>query len=306
MVTMIKHLFASLKSLKRNGWSTFFAASSVAITLTLVGLFLAVLLNVERLATGVQNNLTINAYLAVDSTETQETITNGEGKTEPNPNYHQVYNQITAISGVKTVTFSSKEEQLEQLKATLGDEWDTVEGNVLSDVYVVQVTSADQLKAIAEQIQGLAGVDEVNYGGLDTDKLLSMSNMVRIWGLAGAGILVLVAIFLISNTIKMTIMSRRRDIEIMRLVGAKNAYIRGPFFFEGAWIGLLGSILPALLIFFSYQFVYNYLQGGLTASGLSLYPPVFFSASLITALALLGIIIGSFGSLLAMGRYLKV
>ncbi|TWS94233.1 permease-like cell division protein FtsX [Streptococcus sp. sy018] len=302
---MIKSLFESLKSLKRNGWSTFFATTSVAVTLTLVGLFLAVLLNVERLATGVQNNLTINAYLAVDSTETQENITDGEGKTQPNPNYHQVYNQMTAISGVKSVTFSSKDEQLEQLKATLGDEWDTVEGNVLSDVYVVEVDSADQLKSIAEQIQGISGIDEVNYGGLDTEKLLGISKMVRLWGLVGAGILVLVAIILISNVIKITIMSRRRDIEIMRLVGAKNSYIRGPFFFEGAWIGLIGSVLPALLTFFLYQVVYNYLQGGLAASGLSLYPPTMFSLSLILGLTLLGILIGSFGSLLAMGRYLK-
>ncbi|TWT14749.1 permease-like cell division protein FtsX [Streptococcus sp. sy010] len=302
---MIKSLFESLKSLKRNGWSTFFATTSVAVTLTLVGLFLAVLLNVERLATGVQNNLTINAYLAVDSTETQENITDGEGKTQPNPNYHQVYNQITALTGVKSVTFSSKDEQLEQLKATLGDEWDTVEGNVLSDVYVVEVDSADQLKSIAEQIQGISGIDEVNYGGLDTEKLLGISKMVRLWGLVGAGILVLVAIILISNVIKITIMSRRRDIEIMRLVGAKNSYIRGPFFFEGAWIGLIGSVLPALLTFFLYQVVYNYLQGGLAASGLSLYPPTMFSLSLILGLTLLGILIGSFGSLLAMGRYLK-
>ncbi|TWT10434.1 permease-like cell division protein FtsX [Streptococcus sp. sy004] len=302
---MIKSLFESLKSLKRNGWSTFFATTSVAVTLTLVGLFLAVLLNVERLATGVQNNLTINAYLAVDSTETQENITDGEGKTQPNPNYHQVYNQITALTGVKSVTFSSKDEQLEQLKATLGDEWDTVEGNVLSDVYVVEVDSADQLKSIAEQIQGISGIDEVNYGGLDTEKLLGISKMVRLWGLVGAGILVLVAIILISNVIKITIMSRRRDIEIMRLVGAKNSYIRGPFFFEGAWIGLIGSVLPALLTFFLYQVVYNYLQGGLAASGLSLYPPTMFSLSLILGLTLLGIVIGSFGSLLAMGRYLK-
>lgn len=303
---MIKSFVESVKSLKRNGWSTFFAATAVAVTLTLVGLFLAVLLNVERLATGVQNNLAINAYLAVDSTETQETITNGEGKTEPNPNYHQVYNQITAIAGVKTVTFSSKEEQLEQLKATLGNEWDTVEGNVLSDVYVVQVTSADQLKTIAEQIEGLTGVEEVNYGGLDTEKLLSLSQMVRLWGLVGAGVLVLVAVILIANAIKLTIMSRRRDIEIMRLVGAKNSYIRGPFFFEGAWIGLFGSILPAVLIFFSYQLVYNYLRGGLAASGLSLYPPSFFSLSLIAGLTILGVLIGAFGSLLAMGRYLKI
>lgn len=305
MAIMIKSLWESLKSLKRNGWASFFAMSSVAFTLSLVGLFAAVLLNTERLATGIQNNLKINVYLVADSTETQETIPNDQGQSVANPNYHQLYNQLVAIDGVKSVIFSSKEEQLEQLKATLGEEWDTVEGNSLSDVYMVEVTSSAQLKSVAKQIEGMAGVEEINYGGLETDKLIKVTNFIRLWGLVGAAILVLVAIFLISNTIRMTIMSRRRDIEIMRLVGAKNSYIRGPFFFEGAWIGLLGTILPGLLIFFLYQFAYSYFKNPLEGSGLSMYPPTFFIPALIAGLGLLGVLIGSFGSLFAMRRYLK-
>ncbi|MGT2926372.1 permease-like cell division protein FtsX [Streptococcus cuniculipharyngis] len=302
---MIKSLWESLKSLKRNGWASFIAISSVAFTLGLVGCFVTVLLNTERLATGIQNNVKINAYLAADSTETQETMTNAEGQVTPNPNYHQVYNQLVALPDVKSVTFSSKQEQLDQLKATLGEAWDTVEGDSLSDVYIVEVTSSDKLKGVAAQIEGMAGIEEFNYGGIETEKLMKVTNLIRLWGLVGAGLLVLVAVFLISNTVRMTIMARRRDIEIMRLVGAKNSYIRGPFFFEGAWIGLLGTILPAILIFFLYQFAYGYFRTALESSGLSMYPPGLFVPAIIGGMALLGILIGSFGSLFAMRRYLK-
>ncbi|MFU1822150.1 FtsX-like permease family protein, partial [Enterococcus faecium] len=89
-----------------------------------------------------------------------------------------------------------------------------------------------------KKIANIEGVESVDYGGSNSDQLFSIAKFIRTWGFAGTILLVVVAIFLISNTIRMTIMSRQRDIEIMRLVGAKNSYIRGPFFFEGAWVGL--------------------------------------------------------------------
>ena len=100
-------------------------------------------------------------------------------------------------------------------------------------------------------------------------------------------------------------MSRRRDIEIMRLVGAKNSYIRGPFFYEGAWVGFLGAIAPAAIVYFLYNFAYDEFNLQLQVQGLSLYPSGYFVPAIVGSLFIIGIIIGAIGSVLSMRRYLK-
>ena len=303
-----RHLWESIKSLKRNIWMTIASVSSVAITLTLVGVFAAVLLNVERIATGIENNIQINVYLNVNSADNSETKTNEVGETVQNDSYHQVYDQINALSGVKSVTFSSKDDQLAKLKETYGDDWTMFDGdsNPLQDVYVVEATSASKVKKVANKISKIEGVESVNYGGSNSDQLFKISKFIRTWGAAGTVLLVVVAIFLISNTIRMTIMSRHRDIEIMRLVGAKNSYIRGPFFFEGAWVGLFGAIVPSIIIYFGYKAVYASVNPQFEVQGLTLYPADTFLPMIIGGMFVVGILIGSLGSVISMRRYLKI
>lgn len=303
-----RHLWESIKSLKRNVWMTVASVSSVTITLTLVGVFAAVLLNVERIATGIENNIQINVYLDVDSTDSSETTTNEAGETVANDSYHQVYDQISKVSGVESVTYSSKDEQLEKLQQTYGDDWSLFDGdsNPLQDVYIVEADSPSDVKKVAKKIANIEGVESVDYGGSNSDQLFSIAKFIRTWGFAGTILLVVVAIFLISNTIRMTIMSRQRDIEIMRLVGAKNSYIRGPFFFEGAWVGLLGAIVPSIIIYFAYKTVYSSVNPQFEVQGLSLYPIDTFLPLVIGGMFLVGIIIGALGSVISMRRYLKI
>ena len=302
-----RHLWESIKSLKRNIWMTIASVSSVAITLTLVGIFAAVLLNVEKIAQGIENNIQISVYLNVNS-DNSETKTNEVGETVQNDSYHQVYDQINALSGVKSVTFSSKDDQLAKLKETYGDDWTMFDGdsNPLQDVYVVEATSASKVKKVANKISKIEGVESVNYGGSNSDQLFKISKFIRTWGAAGTVLLVVVAIFLISNTIRMTIMSRHRDIEIMRLVGAKNSYIRGPFFFEGAWVGLFGAIVPSIIIYFGYKAVYASVNPQFEVQGLTLYPADTFLPMIIGGMFVVGILIGSLGSVISMRRYLKI
>ena len=303
-----RHLWESIKSLKRNVWMTIASVSSVTITLTLVGVFAAVLLNVERIATGIENNIQINVYLDVDSTDSSETTTNEAGETVANDSYHQVYDQISKVSGVESVTYSSKDEQLEKLQQTYGDDWSLFDGdsNPLQDVYIVEADSPSDVKKVAKKIANIEGVESVDYGGSNSDQLFSIAKFIRTWGFAGTILLVVVAIFLISHTIRMTIMSRQRDIEIMRLVGAKNSYIRGPFFFEGAWVGLLGAIVPSIIIYFAYKTVYSSVNPQFEVQGLSLYPIDTFLPLVIGGMFLVGIIIGALGSVISMRRYLKI
>lgn len=302
-----RHIWESIKNLKRNIWMTIAAVSSVAITLTLVGIFAATLLNIDRVASGVQNNIRINTYLPVDSTDTAKVVQTVEGKQVDNEKYHKIYDNIKKIKGVDKIIFSSKDEQLKKLQDTMGDVWKMYDQdtNPLQDIYIVQTEEPSQVKQVSKAIKSLDGVEDVDYGGINSDKLFKFSSFIKTWGLAGTGLLLLVAVFLISNTIRMTIMSRQRDIEIMRLVGAKNSYIRGPFFFEGAWVGFLGAIIPSLIVYYLYEYAYRQFTPQLQLNGLSMYPINYYLYILIAVLFIIGIIIGSLGSVLSMRRYLK-
>ncbi|HEL2111164.1 TPA: ABC transporter permease [Streptococcus suis] len=303
-----KHLLESLKSLKRNGWMTIAAISSVTITLTLVGLFGSVILNTAKLATDLENNVRINVYLRANSTDQAEMIANEAGEAVANPDFKKVYNQIVALPNVQQVTYSSKDEQLQKLTATLGETWNLFQGdaNPLYDSYIIDTTDPQYVKSVAAEIEKIDGVTEVRDGEVETERIFKLANLVRTWGLVATGLLLFTAVFLISNTIRITIISRSREIQIMRLVGAKNSYIRGPFLWEGAWVGLLGAVLPATLIYFLYQMVYSSVNASLASQDLSLISMDIFIPSMIGALFVIGIIIGSLGSVISMNRYLKI
>ncbi|HFI0253822.1 TPA: permease-like cell division protein FtsX [Streptococcus suis] len=303
-----RHFIESLKSLKRNGWMTIAAISSVTITLAMVGLFASVILNTAKLASDLEHNVRINVYLRANSTDQAETIVNEAGETVANPDFQKVYNQITALPNVQTVTYSSKDEQLKKLTDTLGETWNLFQGdaNPLYDVYIIDTTDPQYVKSVAAEVAKIDGVTEVRDGEVETERIFKLASMVRTWGLAATGLLLFTAIFLISNTIRITIISRSREIQIMRLVGAKNSYIRGPFLWEGAWVGLLGAILPSALVYFLYQMFYNSVNASLASQDLSLISMDIFIPSMVGSLFVIGILIGSLGSVISMNRYLKI
>ena len=302
-----RHLIESLKSLKRNGWMTVAAVSSVTITLSLVAIFASVILNTAKLASDISNNVRIVVYMRKDIADNSKTIVK-EGQTVKNNDYHKIYDALTSMDHVSKVTYSSKEEQYEKLTETMGSEWKVFEGdsNPLYDAYIVDTTEHKYVDSVAAEAKKLEGVSEVQDGGANTKKLLALSAFIRVWGLVGAGLLIFIAVFLISNTIRITIISRSREIQIMRLVGAKNSYIRGPFLFEGAWIGLLGSVLPVALVYFGYNMAYQTMNKNLVAQNLSMIEPHLFVPAMIGAVSVLGIFIGSLGSSISMRRFLKI
>ena len=302
-----RHLIESLKSLKRNGWMTVAAVSSVTITLSLVAIFASVILNTAKLASDISNNVRIVVYMRKDIADNSKTIVK-EGQTVKNNDYHKIYDALTSMDHVSKVTYSSKEEQYEKLTETMGSEWKVFEGdsNPLYDAYIVDTTEHKYVDSVAAEAEKLEGVSEVQDGGANTKKLFALSDFIRVWGLVGAGLLIFIAVFLISNTIRITIISRSREIQIMRLVGAKNSYIRGPFLFEGAWIGLLGSVLPVALVYFGYNMAYQTMNKNLVAQNLSMIEPHLFVPAMIGAVSVLGIFIGSLGSSISMRRFLKI
>lgn len=292
--TFFRHLLESLKSLKRNGWMTVASATAVAISLTLLGIFLALIMNVTKLAEDIENNVDISVL--VDIGTNQEDIDKLKKELEDLPN-------------VKSVEFSSKDEELKKLEESMGSVWSMFEGdsNPLYDNFIVKAKNPQTIKKVAKQAAKLKNVHRADYGGLVSDKILKITKGMRTWGLGAAVLLVFVAVFLISNTIRITIMSRQREIQIMRLVGAKNGYIRWPFFLEGAWIGVIGSILPCLIIFFGYKAAYRVLsQPQILGASYRLLTPETFSIQIMLLLVGIGILIGALGSVISMRRFLKI
>lgn len=303
-----RHFVESLKSLKRNGWMTIAAITSVTVTLTLVGIFASVILNTAKLASDLENNVRINVYLRADSTDQQETIKNEAGNDVKNENYKAIYKQIMAVKNVESVTYSSKDEQLKHLTETLGDTWNLFSGdaNPLYDTYIIDTTKPEYVKSVAKELKKIDGISEVRDGEVETERIFKVASVVRTWGFAATALLLFTAVFLISNTIRITIISRSREIQIMRLVGAKNSYIRGPFLLEGAWVGLLGAIAPAALVYVVYHMIYGSLNVSLATQDLSLIPQGIFIPGMIVALFVVGIVIGALGSMISMSRFLKI
>ena len=308
--TFFKHLWQSIKNLRRNGWMTIAAVSSVTITLVLVGVFLAVILNTTKLASDLDNNVRVSTFLKLGIHDDSKEIVdaNDQSKKVTNPDYHKIEKAIKAVPHVSKVTYSSKENELEKLTKSLGNTWNMFKGdsNPLYDVYIVEADKPVNVTKVATNIGKLDGVERADYGGANTKRIFGLSKVIRTWGLAGAALLLFVAIFLISNTIRMTILSRQREIQSMRLVGAINSYIRWPFFLEGAWVGVLGAILPSLLIGFFYRIGYVGLQKSLAQQDLYLLNPNTFVPQLIILMVLVGMVIGSIGSIISMRRFLKV
>ena len=299
-----RHIKESFKGLGRNGWMSFAAITTVAVTLTLVGLFASLIVNAQQLSQQATGNIRIAVFLSDGSTDPQETTTDESGNQVANPSYHAVYNQIEALNGVTGIEYSSKEQEL----ARLGDTYAMLEGdeNPLQDVYYVSVSNANNVSKLTEQIQAMDGVDSAQYGGDTANSVISFANYIQFGGTVATVILLLVAIFLISNTVRITIMSRGNEIQIMRLVGAKKGYIRAPFFFEGAWIGLIGAILPAAVVSYVYILATESLASGLAEQNLSLYPVNTFLPIAVGAIFGAGIIIGAYGSLISTSRFLKI
>ena len=238
--TFMRHIRDAFKSLFRNGWMSIASISAVALTLLLVGSFTGILLNVNKLASDVENDVSVKVYidLAADAAA-QEAL-----KTE-----------LENIANVESITFSSKDEELDKIIGSYGDEFDLFGGdaNPLYDAYVLNTTAPEQTKAVAEAASAMQYVTQVEYGGATADKLFETIATIRTIGLVIIIGLLLVAVFLISNTIRITIFSRSTEIEIMRLVGAKNSFIRWPFLIEGAIIGLIGALIPMTFLVFLYR-----------------------------------------------------
>lgn len=290
--TMWRHIRDAVKSLFRNGWMTFGAMSAVSMTLLLVGVFVSLLFNVNKIASDIEQDVNVRVYIDL-AADTEQT--------------NALQAKIQALDGVDTVTFRTKDEELDDITKSVAQDFELFKDdtNPLRDAFDVSTKSPTQTKEVAEQIQQMDYVARVNYGGARADNLFTIVGTVRNIGIGVITALLLIAIFLISNTIRSTIYARRTEIEIMQLVGATKAYIRWPFFLEGGLIGLLGSIVPIVVVWLVYLGVYRSGSDFFSGTSISLLAPNPFLHRVSWGMLAIGLGIGSFGSLFSMRRFLK-
>lgn len=293
--TIRRHMKESLRSIGRNGWMTFASVSAVTVTLLLVGIFLVLMMNLNKVADDIESDVEIRVHIDVAASQEDQ---------------QALRENIDAIPGVKNIGFSPKEEELDNLMNSLGEDGKVFamleQDNPLNDVFVVKAEDPQETATIAQKIEEMDFAFKVKYGQGTVEKLFSFIDISRNVGLVLIAGLLFTAMFLISNTIKITILARKREIEIMRLVGATNSFIRWPFFLEGLWLGILGSIIPIVLIAVIYNYALDYVQPRLAGHFIQMleFSPFIFQVS--GLLILLGAFIGVWGSLMSVRKFLKI
>ncbi|MEE8670359.1 MAG: permease-like cell division protein FtsX [Heyndrickxia coagulans] len=290
--TLKRHFRESFKSLGRNGWMMFASASAVTITLLLVGVFFVIILNMNKFASDIENDVEIRVHIDLAAKAADR---------------EKLESEIESLDAVNSVKFSSKQQELKELVKRMGDDFKLFQqDNPLYDVFIVKTKQPTDTPKVAAQIQKMDHVESVIYGKGKVEKLFHVLSICRNVGVVLIIALLLTAMFLISNTIKITIFARRKEIEIMKLVGATNWFIRWPFLLEGLWLGILGSILPIVLISFGYYSVYKIVEPKLQNNIIHMLDISPFIYGVDGLLLVLGVCIGIWGSSMSIRRYLKV
>ena len=284
----------AFKSVFRNFSLSIASVTCTTITLILVSIAILVSYNINNVTKKLENELTIVVYLERETTPEQAT---------------QLGDILKQIKNVDEVTFKSKDEwkfEMENYSTSLNTTLSRYTENPLLDSYIVKVKDVKHLRETSDEIRKQEIVRTAEYGEGAVERIVSIFDIVEKVTVVIVIALVLVTAFLINNTIKLTIFSRRSEIEIMRLVGTSNYAIKLPFIFEGLFLGIIGSIIPVIVTIYGYIIAYERLDGHLFSKIVSLVKP--FSFVLYVSLILIGIgaCVGLISSYKAVRKYLKV
>lgn len=286
----------AFKSVIRNFSLSLASISCITITLIIVAIAIMASFNVQNFTKEIEKDLTIVVFMESDATE---------------EDIDQMRTMLDSKNNIAKYTFESKNavretmmEENEVFNSVMKD-WENDE-NPLRDTFKIKVKNVDNMGKTADEIQKMNKVDTVQYGEGMVEKLVNAFSSVEKVAYGVVIALVIVTIFLIINTIKLTIFSRKREIGIMRLVGASNFAIKVPFIIEGMILGFFGSIAPVLLVLYGYLAFYNHFDGYLFTQLIELISPEPFIYQTSIIVVVIGIIVGMIGSAGAVRKYLKV
>ena len=283
----------SLNSIRRNGLMSLASLMTVALSLLILGVFIILVMNLNHMASVLESQVQVTVYL-------QDSLKEVEVR--------EIGTRITKLPGVTRVNFIAKEEALNRFKQRLGEQQGLLaelgEANPLPNSFEVKLDRPDRVKPVALAIAQLKGVEAARYGQEVVEQLFSLTRMVRIFGMVLIMFLGLAALFIIVNTIRLTVFARRREIGIMKYVGATDWFIRWPFIIEGVLLGFLGACIAVLPLTQFYSILTGQVYESLAF--LPLLPKYPFMGYVNTFLLCAGIGIGALGSVISVKKFLKV
>ncbi len=280
-------------SLRRNNWMSVASIGTVAVSLFIFGMFLMMVMNMNKLAENMESQVQINVYL-LDKVDREQA--------------RDIEKDLKEIEGVESVGFVTKDEAMERFKDRLGDQKTLLdaldETNPLPDSFEVTVTNPDLVKTAAEKMEKIDGVECAKYGQDVMEHLFEITRLLRIFGFTLMLVLAFATLFIISNTIRLTVFARRKEIAIMKYVGATDWFIRWPFVMEGMVLGLFGSIIAAMVLRTAYiamaEKVYD------TLAFFPLIPEQPFLTYITIIVVISGMVVGAIGSAVSIKKFLKV
>ncbi len=290
-----KSIKDAFKSVFRNFSLSMASISCTAVTLILVAIALLITYNVRSITQDIEDVLTIVVFVDTKATA---------GDVE---NLKNDINFLSNVDGKKTI-YNTQEEIVDSLKKdeSMKEILEILNDAPIQSTFVISVKDVKKLTDTAKEIEKMDFVNYVKYGENLVNKIVSMFDVVKNACIVAVVALILVTAFLISNTIKITIFSRRQEINIMRLVGTSNIVIKMPFLIEGFVLGVIGSLVPVLLTIYGYTFLFDFVGGKLFTDLIVLVKPneIIYLTSLV--IVIVGGIVGMFGSTRAVRKYLKV
>lgn len=286
----IKEVYTSFK---RNIWMTLASIFTVVLSLFILGFFSIVILNLNKMADTLESQVQISVYLKDDLS--QEEI-------------DETKETLSKIEGLEDIKFTTREEAMENFKERLGDQQFLLDAlddtNPLPDSFSLTVTSPQQVKTIADTAAALDSVESASYSQDIINHLFNLTHLIRLIGVALIILLTGAAIFIISNAIRLTVFARRKEIAIMKYVGATDWFIRWPFLLEGICLGFIGGGLATIFLYIVYNQVTQEIYEAMAFFPLIPQHPFIDYISL--AILVAGIIIGALGSTISLKRFLKV
>ena len=284
----------ALKSIKRNITVSFAAMLTVLVTFFVLGTFTLVGLNFNKTIEDVADKIEIKVYLQDDIKLV---------------NQREVEIKLAEQEGVKAVTYESKDEAFTKLKKDLEGNSGMLEGyslenNPLASSYIVTLEDASYADDVSKAVEDMTGVESITNQQEWIEKISNVVDFVQILGVVLFFVFIGVSIFLIMNTIKLAVYSRRREVGIMKFVGATDWFIRWPFVIEGMIIGAVGSLLATAILYFIYRGVFGFIASNLLIA--NLVPVSFVLTTLLGGFLLGGIVVGAIGSIAALRKFLVV
>lgn len=291
---LIRNFRDALRSVLRNFSLSIASITCITITLVLVALSIVISANIDHFTKTLEDTLTVVVYLNEDVTEEEK---------------DKVIEGIKSLDNYDSYIYKSKDEWKEEMASTsseLGATLSYLDTNPLLDSIVVKVKDIKSLSYVASSIRNMDGVKSAKYGEDTVDKMILMFDVVSKVTIVIVLALILVTAFLISNTIKLTIFSRKNEIEIMRLVGTSNFAIKQPFIIEGFILGVIGAIIPIIITVYGYILFYEHFDGYLFSHVIELIKPSNLVWFVSIILVVVGGVVGMFGSNRAVRKYLKI